>query len=870
MNIKYFTFFVSFTFSILSSQTVSDERNPMKLTTISFSEMEIPETIEPPVGGRMGDFHAPELVGSFNSPSTRTPMSVAWDGNYYYVSHGGNPDNVYRYDEQFNQVDYQFVNIDSRGIVQHPVDGKLYMKNYWSEDFYRLNTDPFDGTAEYLYSLSGSNSQHMFTFSADGQYIFTHQNGLIKKYDFSTGQLVESLTVGGAGTYGIAHTGEYLIFSGGGEILNAYDEQGTYVGQVTFPEDIWSYYSTPSYANGLCFTNKGVGTWKAWDIDDGFITTPGCTDPYADNYDASANEDDGSCAGYPDNGSYALSFDGVDDYTSLDWSDQLSTYTVSMWVISNAVQQTNYDAFFSTHHPNSSGFQLDTDNGNSLRMLTPDFSMTFNESIPTYWSHVAVVAETNGAVEKTTIYFNGDSIASVNDVESTWNKIDLGRNRMENSPGNWTVDEVSVWNTARTPAQIQSDMYNAHAGTEEGLLVYWKANAGTGTVLYDHTGNANHATINGATWSTETPILYQPQTREELQAAVDLWVDDEATALATYGDISVWDVSLITSMYDLFADKASFNSDISAWDVSAVTDMIGMFKNATSFNGDLSSWDVSNVNYMASMFEGATSFNGDLSSWDVSNITGMTGVFLGATNFNGNISSWDVSAVTNIGGMFQNATSFDGDISSWDVSAVTEMINTFSASSFNGDLSSWDVSAVTNMSYMFNNATSFNGDLSSWDVSNVNFMTSIFDETDALSEENKCAIHSTWQSNNNWEYDWSSFCQLCPPSNLAGSSTYNSVSLSWGAPGGCENYVINELPYYDTGSNVSATDNWPVSGSDDKDIAYKITVTQTTTLDISTCNADTDFDTKLSIFDACDGQEIYYIDDNYCKWCVFV
>ena len=128
MNIKYFTFLVSFTVSILSSQTVSDERNPMKLTTISFSEMEIPETIEPPVGGRMGDFHAPELVGSFNSPSTRTPMSVAWDGNYYYVSHGGSSDNVYRYDEQFNQVDYQFVDVDSRGIVQNPADGNLYIK----------------------------------------------------------------------------------------------------------------------------------------------------------------------------------------------------------------------------------------------------------------------------------------------------------------------------------------------------------------------------------------------------------------------------------------------------------------------------------------------------------------------------------------------------------------------------------------------------------------------------------------------------------------------------------------------------------------------------------------------------------------------
>ena len=78
-----------------------------------------------------------------------------------------------------------------------------------------------------------------------------------KKYDFSTGQLVESLTFGGVNS-GIAHTGEYLIFSGGGEILNAYDEQGIAVGQITFPEDIWSYYSTPSYANGLCFTNQGV------------------------------------------------------------------------------------------------------------------------------------------------------------------------------------------------------------------------------------------------------------------------------------------------------------------------------------------------------------------------------------------------------------------------------------------------------------------------------------------------------------------------------------------------------------------------------------------------------------------------------------
>ena len=149
-----------------------------------------------------------------------------------------------------------------------------------------------------------------------------------------------------------------------------------------------------------------------------------------------------------------------------------------------------------------------------------------------------------------------------------------------------------------------------------------------------------------------------------------------------------------------------------------------------------------------------------------------------------------------MGLMFTGAISFESDLSNWDVSGVVDMHRMFdTASSFDSNLSNWDVSSVTDMERMFFNVSSFNSDLSSWDVSNVIVLINIFDGTN-LSEENKCAIHSTWQSNNNWEYDWSSFCQLCPPSNLTGFSTYNSVSLSWGEPGGCENYVINELPYY--------------------------------------------------------------------------
>ena len=47
-----------------------------------------------------------------------------------------------------------------------------------------------------------------------------------------------------------------------------------------------------------------------------------------------------------------------------------------------------------------------------------------------------------------------------------------------------------------------------------------------------------------------------------------MWVDDNASALATYGEINTWDVSLITDMSNLFNGKVS----------SMKTYPIGMFQ----------------------------------------------------------------------------------------------------------------------------------------------------------------------------------------------------------------------------------------------------------------------------------------------------
>ena len=173
--------------------------------------------------------------------------------------------------------------------------------------------------------------------------------------------------------------------------------------------------------------------------------------------------------------------------------------------------------------------------------------------------------------------------------------------------------------------------------------------------------------------------------------------------------------------------------------------------------GHISSWDVSDVTYMAHLFQNS-SFNEDISSWDVSSVTNMSSMFDGAGSFNQDISAWDVSSVTNMYQMFRIAGSFNSDISSWDVSSVVNMRLMFWGSgSFNSDISSWDVSNVTTMYRMFGYAGNFDQNISAWDVSSVDDMTLMFELT-PLSDENKCAIHTSFSSNPLWPYEWAEFC----------------------------------------------------------------------------------------------------------------
>jgi hypothetical protein len=174
-------------------------------------------------------------------------------------------------------------------------------------------------------------------------------------------------------------------------------------------------------------------------------------------------------------GQYALDFDGVNDYVSIENRQAFlsgAQLTASAWVKRNtaSVYAELVNKFSGTSAPSEDGFLVRWDNNNKLLFTVANSGsygqyLATNANTSTAWTHVAAVHEF-GATAKTAIYIDGVAVGAswsgggtqVPDADATNYPIILGAQRYAGatfSPLAGQMDDVVVFSRLLTPGQIR-------------------------------------------------------------------------------------------------------------------------------------------------------------------------------------------------------------------------------------------------------------------------------------------------------------------------------------------------------------------------------------------------------------------------------
>jgi len=98
------------------------------------------------------------------------------------------------------------------------------------------------------------------------------------------------------------------------------------------------------------------------------------------------------------------------------------------------------------------------------------------------WYHVSLVTNANGGSDTTGVYVNGEYVGQIPigyNEGLTGQPLTIGANGVDGSE-NWIggIDEVRLWNTPLTQAQIKNNIGQTLTGSETGLVGYWNFDQG--------------------------------------------------------------------------------------------------------------------------------------------------------------------------------------------------------------------------------------------------------------------------------------------------------------------------------------------------------------------------------------------------------
>ncbi|MBN2165109.1 MAG: BNR-4 repeat-containing protein [Marinilabiliaceae bacterium] len=213
--------------------------------------------------------------------------------------------------------------------------------------------------------------------------------------------------------------------------------------------------------------------------------------PEMSNADQSDIDNDGAgdvCdTSMPDTLNYAISFPGVDGNTSnINISGLNITslpLTIEMWVKPDGSQ--NWNAGLIYNRPANVGLQYVsswyTGGADYVRFMASggdQYAQPTSQGIvtPNAWSHLAIVLTSTTR----TVYLNGEPLtetSTFNPIDWTTGSLYLGWDSdVANRAFKGLMDEVRIWNSARTKEDIETNMYTELVGDEDSLVAYYNFN----------------------------------------------------------------------------------------------------------------------------------------------------------------------------------------------------------------------------------------------------------------------------------------------------------------------------------------------------------------------------------------------------------
>lgn len=207
-------------------------------------------------------------------------------------------------------------------------------------------------------------------------------------------------------------------------------------------------------------------------------------------------------------GGYVLDFDGDDDYVYIgpNIDTALPTQgTVEAWVKVEASSHEMYTVVRRTTMVRSN-YTLRIREGHARFGIKPDIpneDFVEDSSILDLdrWYHLAgtfTESELN-------LYVNGELVdtAPLTFAPPTDGETAIGVSAMSYiRPMDGLIDDVRLWDYARSKEEIQYSMTNDLTGTESGLVAWWNFDTGSGQIAYDFSMNGNHGTL-GASLAVE-------------------------------------------------------------------------------------------------------------------------------------------------------------------------------------------------------------------------------------------------------------------------------------------------------------------------------------------------------------------------------